>query len=124
MTGLDKKTVEILAAAGVKFVSGVTAPGGQQTVYLEPADLPDFVSDNELWFAMKHGATKEDYLNWVHSEGTPKCGFILKNGRRCRNIVSGGIQRSFLDWLNEEAGLCTVHGGDNSEEAKEKRWKR
>ena len=86
---LDKKTLLALDASGVGFMAGIPTPGGQETFPLQTNDLADYVADKELWFARKNGVSKEDYLRWLAADGTPQCGYQLKNGRRCKNTVSG-----------------------------------
>jgi hypothetical protein len=125
MTGpLDRKTIASIFEAGIGLCGDIPAPTGNVSEWLEPDDVPDFIHDRGAWFAKKHGVTKEDYLGWLEADGLPRCGATTGKGTRCRNPVSGGSQRGLLDWLNEEAGFCTVHGGESSKEAGAKRWSR
>ena len=124
MRNLDAQTVAAMIDAGIGFVAGVPSPGGQKTVSLEAEDVAPFVEDSADWFARKNGVTKRDYLSWVACDGLPRCGATTKNGSRCKNSVSGGAQRSLLDWLNEDAGFCSVHGGENRDDADLRRWGR
>ncbi|PHR62554.1 MAG: hypothetical protein COA47_03140 [Robiginitomaculum sp.] len=88
------------------------------TVDVEPKDVDDFVQDKTEWFAWKSGASKSQYLDWIETFGEPRCGAIMTKGTRCRNCVSGGLQRSFEIWLQEDGGLCQIHGGLSSNEAR------
>ena len=67
--------------------------------------------DRDQYAADMFGVFKSQYLDWIETDGTPRCGAKTKKGRRCQNIVSGGIQMSMEDWLQEDGGFCTVHGG-------------
>jgi len=124
MRNLDVRTIAAMIDAGITFVAGVSSPGGQKTVFLEAEDVAPFVEDSADWFAKKNGVTKQDYLSWVACDGLPRCGATTKNGSRCKNSVSGGGQRSLLDWLSEDAGFCSLHGGENSHDARLRRWGR
>ena len=93
-------------------------PGGAASVTLHASELEQFCEDPEAFYAHRNGVTKEAYQHWVESEGTPRCGAKTTNGSRCRNVVSGGIQMRLERWLQEDGGLCTVHGGATSAEAK------
>ena len=120
----DEATIDALINAGVELVANIPTPWGGTTTVLKKLDVVAFLTDREDWFARKNGVTKEDYLAWLEAEGLPRCGATTRNGGRCRNPVSGGTQRNLLDWLNEDAGFCTVHGGASSDEAAIKRWGR
>lgn len=117
---LDQKTIDAMQTAGIDFVGGVDAPWGGITVTLEPEDVAPFVKDRDEWFARKNGAFKEQYLDWVATSGEPRCGAKTSKGTPCKNSVSGGIQRPFEVWLQEDGGICHVHGGATSKEARER----
>ena len=124
MGNLDVRTIAAMIDAGISFVASVRSPGGQKTVLLEAKDVVPFVEDSADWFAKRNGVTKQDYLSWVACDGLPRCGATTRNGSRCKNSVSGGGQRGLLDWLNEDAGFCSVHGGKNRDDADLRRWGR
>lgn len=116
---IDRKTVDAMEAAGISLVGWVPAPWGGITVTLAPDDVQPFVQDREEWFARKNGAFKQQYLDWVATSGEPRCGATTSKGTRCKNYVSGGIQRPFEVWLQEDGGFCHVHGGPSRKEARE-----
>lgn len=115
---LDRNTLNALQDAGISLVAGVEGPWGGITVDLEPADVEAFVSDRAEWFARKNGAFKSQYLDWIATAGEPRCGAKTTKGARCKNSVSGGIQRPFEVWLQEDGGFCHAHGGLTSKEAR------
>ncbi len=112
---IDMATVETLAGAAVEFIANIPVPGGGHTMCIKPQDLPAFVRDRDQWAADTMGVSKAQYLDWVETDGTPRCGATTKSGHRCRNLVSGGIQRSLREWLRLEGGYCAVHGGEPSD---------
>ena len=115
---IDTKTIEALVAAGIRFVADIPVPGGSDTVALKPNEIAAFINDSADWFSRRHGASKEQYLDWVLTEGEPRCSSTTLKGGRCKNGVSGGVQRSLEVWLQEDGGLCQVHGGLTSDEAR------
>lgn len=117
---METIAVERLAKAPIEFVGQVEAPGGGVSIILSAYELSDFCDDPEGFFALKNGVTKEEYLQWVQTEGTPRCGALNAKGKRCQNVVSGGIQMSLNRWLQEDGGFCHLHGGASSKEARAK----
>jgi len=117
---LDQKTIEAMKAAGISFVGSVPAPWGGITETLEPEDLAPFIQDRKEWFASRNGAFKQQYLDWVATSGEPRCGAKTSKGTLCKNTISGGIQRPFEVWLQEDGGFCHVHGGATSKEARKR----
>lgn len=118
---MDEATIAKLAAAPIDFVGNVPAPGGSASISLSATDLEDFCADPEGFYALKHGVSKDEYRLWVETDGTPRCGATTANGKRCGNLVSGGIQMRLERWLQEDGGFCAVHGGDGSARAKGRR---
>lgn len=118
---MDKATIKKLGAAPIELIGRVSTPGGQSSITLKASELEVFCEDPEGFYAMQHGVAKEVYQQWVETEGTPRCGAKTTQGVRCRNVVSGGIQMNLERWLQEDGGLCTVHGGATSAEARNPR---
>lgn len=115
---IDRKTLDTLKAAKINLVASVEAPWGGITVDLDPGDVDDFIRDRAEWFARKNGAFKSQYQDWIATYGEPRCGATTAKGTRCQNSVSGGIQRPFDVWLQEDGGFCHAHGGLTSAEAR------
>jgi hypothetical protein len=111
---IDTATVAAMASAGIGFYANIRVPGGGTTIHISAEKVPQFIADPQQFAADEHGVSKEAYLRWVETDGTPQCGAQTKKGARCQNFVSGGIQRSLEDWLRLDGGYCAVHGGDAS----------
>lgn len=118
---MDKATIAKLAAAPISFIGDIRAPGGNRSLTLAAHELETFCNDPEGFFALKHGVTIDEYRQWVETDGTPRCGAKTSKGKRCGNVVSGGIQMSLERWLEEDGGFCAVHGGEGSATAKARR---
>lgn len=118
---MDEDTIRKLAAAPLAFVGNVPAPGGNASLTLAADELESFCTDPEGFYALKHGVTEDEYRQWVETDGTPRCGATTAKGKRCGNLVSGGIQMPLERWLQEDGGFCAIHGGEDSATAKGRR---
>ena len=118
---MDPKTIYRLAQAPIEFLDTVSAPEGDASMVLQAEELGQFCEDPEGYFALMNGATKEEYSQWVDTEGTPRCGARNAKGERSKDVVSGGIQMSLEHCLREDGGFCRVHGGLGSKEARDRR---
>lgn len=86
-------------------------------MFLDSNQIEAFIEDPIQFVADKNGVFKSQYVDWIETGGTPRCGAKTKSGNRCKNIVSGGVQQPLERWLQEDGGFCTIHGGETSEEA-------
>lgn len=117
---IDHETLEALDAAGISLVASVEGPWGGITVDLAPNDVEAFIRDRDEWFAQKSGVLKSQYRDWLATYGEPRCGAMTAKGARCKNSVSGGIQRPLEVWLQEDGGFCHLHSGLTSKEARQR----
>lgn len=108
---IDVATIEALSRAGVSFVGTVATPWGGESLELDPSELEAFLADPGAVYASRHGGSREEYDQWIETHGEARCGATTRTGERCRNHVSGGIQRRFVEWLQEDGGFCKIHGG-------------
>ena len=121
---LDIRTLKVLKAAGVYFGVHIPQPGGGTNSSLDVDEICEFVEDKIAFAAKREKVSRADYVLWLETDGTPQCGATTTSGKRCKNLVSGGVQFSIHDWLDLDGGLCAVHGGQSSEDAKTERWGR
>ncbi|MGB3278544.1 MAG: hypothetical protein WBA92_05060 [Pseudorhodobacter sp.] len=124
MGNLDRKTIAAIFNAGIGRRGDIPAPAGNVSVWSDPADLEDFVNNPRAWSARKNAVAKGDYTAWANCGGRPQAGAATAKATRCKNPVSGGSQRLLLDWLSEDSGFCTVHAGENRDEARLNTWGR
>lgn len=108
---LDRNTLDALNAAGISLVASVEGPWGGITVDLAPGDVEPFLQDCDEWFASKNGVLKSQYRDWLTTCGEPLCGAMTAKGERCKNSVSGGIQRPLEVWLQEDGGFSMFTAG-------------
>lgn len=115
---LCSKTLMALEDAGITLSASVRTPYGSETITIDAKDAERFLADRDGYAAARYGIPREDYIAWVESEGTPRCGEITSKGTRCRNFVSGGIHLPLKVWMKLDGGQCAVHGGEESDEAR------
>jgi len=108
---LDLNTIHAMQDAGLAFIAQVPHPCGCQTLDFSAEQVVAFVADRDQAIADSLGVTKAQYREWIESFGTPRCGATTKQGTRCKNFVSGGVQLSLKTWLKLDGDYCAVHGG-------------
>lgn len=91
-------------------------PGGGREMLIPATEQANYSANPTAYLANYFGVSEVDFIRWVETDGTPFCGETTKSGRKCRNIVSGGSQRSLRDWIELDGGCCAVHGGHSSSE--------
>ena len=59
------------------------------------------------------GLSREDYIEWVSSQGSVYCSATTRRGNRCRNTIIGATLLAPSKWKTtcETGGYCSVHGG-------------
>jgi hypothetical protein len=113
---IDQKILAKIAEAGVQFTAQIPHVCGADTLFLEPEDVPAFITDKLQFAATRYGVTKEQYIDWLETFGAARCGARTARGTRCKNVVSGNMQLPIREWLRRDGGFCAVHGGESSEE--------
>lgn len=109
---IDVNTIAQMESAGISFSVNISVPGGGHNILISASEVPFFVQDRIGFSAKAVGASREQYVAWVESDGAPRCGAITRKGTRCQNIVKGGIQRPIAEWIELEGSYCSVHGGE------------
>lgn len=90
-------------------------PWGGHTDWLTPSELETYNTDPDAFAAQRFDLSKHEYQQWASGEGTSCCGFCLKSGRFCKNILSGGFQEGAQEWKRRHrVEYCAVHGGSRS----------
>lgn len=101
------------------IVAAVDSVHGLDNAWLEPGDdLRAFLDCPEAVYARQHGASLEDYREWLECFGMPRCAFQTRDGERCKNGVPGGLQRPLDRFIADEGGACHVHAQAASELSK------
>jgi hypothetical protein len=106
---IDPSTLEELQAEGIQFIVEMRVPNGVERVILTVSDVLAYVENPEDFYCRKNNIDKAKYREWLLSDGTPRCGFIKKDGQRCANFVGGGSQMTFERWSELDGTECHVH---------------
>lgn len=113
---LDMTTLNTLEAEGISLRARLKLVNGEMDIALPAAEVPAFLHDRHQYTADKLGVSKADYKAWLKAEGLPRCGSQTADGTRCKKSVSGGVRYDINEWLAEDGGYCTAHGGLTAEE--------
>lgn len=83
-------------------------------VDLQPDQARAYLEDPVGAIADRVGLTREEFHDWMSSEGAVRCSGITTRGRACKCLVSGLSSHLPLDrWkeAKDRGGYCSVHGG-------------
>lgn len=112
---IDRKTLDVMQAAGITFVANVEIPSGSHTIFLTPEHVDQFIANKNAAAAKYFGVAESDYRNWIDDHGLVQCSATTKTGSRCKNVISGGGFDNPTDWKKRQGEYCAVHGGPDSE---------
>lgn len=111
---IDRNTLEIMKNAGIDFLVNVRIPGGGRDIIIQPQDVEKFVADRDAVAANYFGLMKEQYQEWVATDGYVQCSAKTISGSRCKNHVSGGSYYKADEWKGVLGEYCATHGGRTS----------
>ncbi len=103
---------EIIEAGGT-ILANVPALGGFKSVIMTAAQAARLPAAKESVYGELVGLSRDDYVDWVHSQGCVYCCASTKSGSRCRNFILGATGLQPDDWVKQrnEGGYCATHGG-------------
>lgn len=88
---------------------------GRLTVSLDPADAALYLADPTAGLAKGVGLTRDQFVEYLSSEGSVRCEARTLKGALCRAGVAGlSSQLNIKAWkaAKDRGGYCTRHGGD------------
>jgi hypothetical protein len=112
---IDRNTLDTMKNAGIDFLANVRMPGGGRDIVLQPQDVQNFIADKDAVAAKYFDLTKEQYREWVATDGYVQCSAKTTSGSRCKNHVSGGSYYEAVKWKGALGEYCSMHGGPTSE---------
>jgi hypothetical protein len=83
-------------------------------VDLQPDQARAYLEDPVGVIAARVGLTREEFHDWMSSEGSVRCSEITTQGRACKCLVRGLSSHLPLDrWkeAKDRGGYCSAHGG-------------
>jgi hypothetical protein len=111
----DARTNDIVDPVEQRVLVYYKTPWGAEKEWLTPSELDTYNADPDAFAARYFDLSKHEYQQWANGQGTACCGFRLKSGRFCKNILSGGFQESAQEWKRRHrVEYCAVHGGPRS----------
>ncbi|MCF1492064.1 hypothetical protein GOZ83_22025 [Agrobacterium vitis] len=111
---VDCITIDTMEKAGIAFLANVRVPGGGRRIVLQPQDVERFIADGEAVAADHFGLTKDEYQEWLATDGYVQCSAKTTSGSRCKNHVSGGSYYEADKWKAAVGEYCATHGGPTS----------
>lgn len=88
---------------------------GKVSMTLEPAEARAFLREPTAALAEILKISREDFVEYLSSEGSVRCEGHTKKGDRCRTSVAGlSTQLGLKAWIDAKGrgGYCRRHGGD------------
>lgn len=87
---------------------------GNVRIDLKPAEAEAYLKDPTAAMARKAGLSREDFVEWLSTEGFVRCKGVTQGGARCKSGVAGvRSQLPVKAWkeAKEKGGYCSRHGG-------------
>ncbi|TBG20624.1 hypothetical protein U8P76_10730 [Rhizobium johnstonii] len=110
----ETNTIKAMSDAGIRFLVSARVPGGGRDLNLSANEVELYLKDPNGTVAARFGASTNEYLEWVASDGDVQCAATTTSGHRCKNFISGGGQMEMDDWKKAHGGYCAVHGGEGA----------
>jgi len=113
-TPLEQELIRSHIAHGQTFWIDKGLGWGNVRVGLEPAEAQAYLKDPTAAMAQKAGLSREDFAEWLSTEGFVRCEGVTQSGSRCRSGVAGvSSQLPVKVWKEAKArgGYCSRHGG-------------
>ena len=96
----------------IKVEMQLRVPGGCSTLSIPLTDVPRYNADPDGYAGALFGLSRDQYCEWVQSDGVALCGARNARGKPCGNMVGGGIQLSAEQWSNiRRSEYCSTHAG-------------
>lgn len=111
---LEREVIASHIAHGEPYVVDAALGWGNLRVALKPDQAKAYLADPTGALAARVELTRDQFVEWLSSEGSVRCEATTQRGGRCRLGVKG--VRSQLDirtWkaAMERGGYCSAHGG-------------
>jgi hypothetical protein len=87
---------------------------GNVRIALEPEEAEEYLVDPTGAMARQAGLSREDFVEWLSSEGSIRCEGVTLSGARCKaGVVGVSSQLPVKAWKEAKArgGYCGRHGG-------------
>lgn len=112
-TAFDREVLSLHAERGQPKTIDALCLWGVRKLELHSEHIHLYLQYPDLGIAAVLKTNREDYLEWLESWGSVRCGGTTTAGDRCRNTAKGLTGLELGEWLEarERGGYCAVHGG-------------
>lgn len=82
-----------------------------EALVLSPGHIALYLQDPDLGIAAARGVSREDYREWLESDGCVSCSARTRTGAACRNGAAGLYDMDLDLWMRvrQTKQYCTVH---------------
>jgi hypothetical protein len=94
-------------------VANLTTVWGGEDIALTEQQVQVYQRHLDGFVAKHFGLTREEYREWIESDGTALCGGKTKAGKPCGNILTRGFQLDAQKWkARHRSEYCKIYGGE------------
>ncbi len=113
-TELEREIISSHISHGTSYCVDHGLGWGRVRIDLQPHHARTYLVDPTMAMAARAGLTRDEFVEWLSSEGSVRCNGVTRAGAPCKAGVKGaGSQMSISAWkaAKERGGYCSVHGG-------------
>jgi hypothetical protein len=111
---LERELIALHVAHGQPYVVDHALGWGNLRVELKPVEAKVYLVDATGALAAQVGLSREQFVEWLSTEGFVRCEGVTQKGAPCRASVRGvRSQMAIGPWkaAKERGGYCGAHGG-------------
>lgn len=111
---LEREVIAAHIAHGKPYWVDESLGWGNVRVDLQPDEAANYLDDPNGAMAVRAGLTREEFIEWLSSEGSVRCSAVTARGAPCKSGIKGvGGQLPIKAWkaARDRGGYCGAHGG-------------
>lgn len=111
---LEREVISAYIAHGEAYWVEMNLGWGNLRADLHPNLARAYLDDPTGAMATRAGLTREEFIEWLSSEGSIRCNAVTQKGEPCKSGVRGvSGQMSLGRWkeAKDRGGYCGAHGG-------------
>lgn len=111
---LEREVISAHIAHGERYWVDRGLGWGNLQVDLQPDQARAYLGDPTGAIAARLGVARDEFVDWISSEGSVRCNGVTQKGAPCKSGVKGvSRQMKIGAWkeAKERGGYCGAHGG-------------
>ena len=105
----EEQFLNKLDEKGISFTITVPIPQGYQQVLLKKDQVLEYLADKYSVLAKCYGVSRSEYVTWLDQDMSVQCCATTVKGKRCKNVITGGLHVSVEQWVKSQGLLCDLH---------------